>query len=191
MAAGRPRNSVSASLPERLHRRAAAIKLLVLDVDGVMTDGSIVLDNHGVETKAFHVRDGSGIKLWQQAGRRVAIITGRASHVVQLRAAELGIERVRQGVGDKLEALEELLASGELQADQACFVGDDLPDLAAMRRCGLSVAVADACAEARVAAHYVTRAGGGRGAVREVVELLLGAQDRWNDLLRHFDPHGP
>jgi 3-deoxy-D-manno-octulosonate 8-phosphate phosphatase (KDO 8-P phosphatase) len=194
MAPARSRTPGTATLPRRLQRRAAAIEILLLDVDGVMTDGAIVIDNHGVETKAFHVRDGSGIKLWQQTGRHVALITGRESHVVAVRAAELGIERVRQGVRDKLAAMQEVLVAENLNAEQACFVGDDLPDLPAMRRAGLAVAVADACSEARAGAHYVTRVPGGRGAVRELVELLLKAQNRWNDLLRQFDPddpHGP
>jgi 3-deoxy-D-manno-octulosonate 8-phosphate phosphatase (KDO 8-P phosphatase) len=188
MAPERSGSTASTGLPRQLEGRAAAIEVLVLDVDGVMTDGAIVIDNHGVETKAFHVRDGTGIKLWQQSGKRVAIITGRSSHVVDARAGELGIESVQQGVRDKLKTMQEILDAANLQAHQACFVGDDLPDMPAMRRAGLAVAVADACPELRAAAHYVTRTPGGRGAVREVIELLLKAQNRWQDAVRPFDP---
>lgn len=188
MAPDQSRVCVRPEVAREVERRAAAIEILLLDVDGVMTDGAIVIDDHGVETKAFHVRDGSGIKLWQRAGKLAAIITGRTSHVVEVRAAELGIKGVRQAVRDKREALCELLETASLAPHQACFVGDDLPDLPAMRRAGLAVAVADACPEVLAAAHYVTRAAGGRGAVREVVELLLRAQNRWTALLREFDP---
>lgn len=188
MAPDRCSTSASTDVQREVQRRAAAIEILVLDVDGVMTDGTIVIDDQGVETKAFHVRDGSGIKLWQRAGKRVAIITGRTSHVVEVRAAELGMERVRQGVRDKQEAMRELLEAESLAPHQACFVGDDLPDLPAMRRAGLAAAVADACPEVLAAAHYVTRTAGGRGAVREVVELLLREQNRWTALVRELDP---
>jgi 3-deoxy-D-manno-octulosonate 8-phosphate phosphatase (KDO 8-P phosphatase) len=166
-----------------LKTRAAAVRLLVLDVDGVLTDGRITYTADGVEVKSFHVRDGSGIKFWQRLGGQVAIVSGRASKAVDVRAAELGVTSVAQGAADKRAALSAVLAASGLRADEACAVGDDLPDLPLLRACGLAVAVADACPEARAAAHYVTLAAGGRGAVREVIELLLRAQGQWDRLV--------
>jgi 3-deoxy-D-manno-octulosonate 8-phosphate phosphatase (KDO 8-P phosphatase) len=171
--------SVTATLAERI----AGIELLVLDVDGVLTDGRIVYTDDGREVKAFHVRDGSGLNLWKRAGKRAAIVTGRSSPAVDRRAAELGVAPVVQGAADKGEALRSVLAETGFQADRACAVGDDLFDLPMLAGCGLAVAVADACPELRAAAHYVTRAAGGRGAVREVVELLLQGQGRWRALV--------
>ena len=169
-----------------LQTRAAAIKLLLLDVDGVLTDGSIVYADDGTELKRFHVRDGSGLKFWQQGGNRAAIVSGRKSKAVDVRAAELGISPVLQGRGDKLPAFEEVLAQTGFRPEQVCAIGDDLPDLPVLRRCGLAVAVADACPELREAADYVTTAPGGRGAVREAIEWLLKLQGRWDEVLNHY-----
>src|SRR5262245_26779880 len=171
-------NAVTLS-PCHLVTLSQRIELLVLDVDGVLTDGSIVYTDNGVEVKAFHVRDGSALKLWQLEGKRAAVISGRTSRAVEVRAAELGIGPVIQGRADKLAAYRDLLAGLALRPEQACCVGDDLPDLPLLRNCGLAVAVADACPEVRADAHYLTRAPGGRGAVREVVELILRCQGRW------------
>lgn len=168
--------------PPDLAARAAAIELLLLDVDGVLTDGSVVYADDGTELKRFHVRDGTGLKLWRAAGKRSVIVSGRKSVAVERRAAELGIDPVLQGRDDKLAAFAEVLAATGLRADQVCAIGDDLPDLPVLRRCGLAVAVADACAEVRTAAHYVTAAPGGRGAVREAIEWLLKAAGRWDEL---------
>jgi 3-deoxy-D-manno-octulosonate 8-phosphate phosphatase (KDO 8-P phosphatase) len=167
-------------------KQCQAIELILVDVDGVLTDGSIVFDNEGIEIKRFHIRDGMGVRLWQKAGGRFGIITGRNSHIVNLRASELGIEIVRQGTEMKLTAAREILAELGLSAEQLCYVGDDLPDMSAVRFAGLGVAVADACEEVRQAADYVTTAAGGRGAVREVVELILKAQRRWDDLVQTY-----
>ena len=164
----------------------AKIRFLVCDVDGVLTDGRIILDSSGVETKAFHVRDGSGLKYWLRAGHRAALLSGRASPVVDRRAAELGITLVEQGAKDKLPAFERLLKAAGCAADETAFVGDDLPDLPVLRRAGFGVAVADAVAELRSAAAYTTQARGGRGAVREVVELLLKAQGKWAAVLERY-----
>lgn len=164
----------------------AAIKLLLLDVDGVLTDGSIVYADDGTEIKRFHVRDGSGLKFWQRAGNRAAIVSGRTSKAVEMRAAELGVSPVLQGRPDKLPAFAEVLALTGLRPDEVCAIGDDLPDLPVLRRCGLAVAVADACPEVRAAAHYVTAAPGGRGAVREAVEWLLKSQGKWDDVLTFY-----
>jgi 3-deoxy-D-manno-octulosonate 8-phosphate phosphatase (KDO 8-P phosphatase) len=130
--------------------------------------------------KRFHVRDGSGLKFWRQAGKRSAILSGRQSPSVERRAAELGIEPVLQGRGDKLLAFEELLAATGIRADQVCAIGDDLPDLPVLERCALAVAVADASAEVRQIAHYVTAVRGGHGAVREAIEWLMKIQGSWD-----------
>jgi 3-deoxy-D-manno-octulosonate 8-phosphate phosphatase (KDO 8-P phosphatase) len=169
-----------------LTERCADIAMLVLDVDGVLTDGRIVYDDSGKELKFFHVRDGSGLKIWRSLGKRAAIITGRSSRAVEIRAAELQIEPVIQGAPDKLAAYRKLLQAVGLQPQQVCCVGDDLPDLPLLRNCGLAVAVADACAEARADSHYVTRAPGGSGAVRETIELMLRCQDLWQSAVDSY-----
>jgi 3-deoxy-D-manno-octulosonate 8-phosphate phosphatase (KDO 8-P phosphatase) len=169
-----------------LASRAAKIELLLLDVDGVLTDGSIVYTADGVEIKRFHVRDGSGLKFWHNRGKRSAILSGRKSSAVVLRAAELGVGPVLQGRPDKLPAFEALLAETGLRPEQVCAVGDDLPDLPVLRRAGLAVAVADACPEVRTAADYVTAAPGGRGAVRDAVEWLLKLQGLWDATVNQF-----
>ncbi|MBM4070278.1 MAG: phenylphosphate carboxylase subunit delta [Planctomycetes bacterium] len=166
-----------------LQERCAKIELLVLDVDGVLTDGRIIHGGDGVEIKEFHVRDGSGIKLWQKAGKRVGILSGRACKAVDIRAAELGIDTVVQGAADKQAALLAMTTSLGVQVEQTCFIGDDLPDVPALRCCGLAVAVADACREASEDAQYVTRLPGGRGAVREVIEVILRCQGLWQKLV--------
>jgi|SRR5262245_1159782 len=160
--------------------RFARIELLLLDVDGVLTDGRIVYSDQGDEIKAFHVRDGSGLKYWRQSGKRVGILSGRTSHAVSRRAAELSIDLVFQGANEKLSALRHILSDTGLVADQVCAIGDDLPDLPVLRHCGLAVAVADAVAELKVAAHYITRSPGGRGAVRDAIEWLMRGQGTWD-----------
>jgi 3-deoxy-D-manno-octulosonate 8-phosphate phosphatase (KDO 8-P phosphatase) len=154
-----------------------------MDVDGVLTDGRIVYTDNDVELKAFHVRDGSGLKLWHLAGKKSAIISGRTSRAVEVRAAELGIGLVLQGMSDKQAGFQQVLTQTGLRAEQVCGVGDDIPDVPLLRQCGLAVAVADACPEARAAARYVTKAAGGHGAVRETIELILRCQDRWQKLV--------
>jgi 3-deoxy-D-manno-octulosonate 8-phosphate phosphatase (KDO 8-P phosphatase) len=166
-----------------LAARCAPIELLLLDVDGVLTDGGIIYADEGEELKQFHVRDGSGLKFWQLAGKRAAILTGRTSRVVDVRAREIGIAPVIQGAADKLAAFRDLLGQLALTPEQVCFVGDDLPDLPVLRACGLAIAVADACPEVRLAAHHVTRTRGGKGAVREGIELVLRAQGRWQPIV--------
>lgn len=162
-----------------LKERCLPIELLVLDVDGVLTDGSIVYADNEVELKGFYVRDGSGLKLWQRAEKQAAIITGRKSPVVSVRAAEVGIALVIQGVADKQPAYQQLLAETGVRPEQVCFIGDDVPDLPLLRNCGFAVAVCDAAVDAKTEAYYVTQTPGGRGAVREVIELILGCQGRW------------
>jgi 3-deoxy-D-manno-octulosonate 8-phosphate phosphatase (KDO 8-P phosphatase) len=165
-----------------LAERCRDVQLLVLDVDGVLTEGGIVYGTGGLEVKHFHVRDGLGLKRWKQAGKRSAVITGRSSPLVDVRAAELGVAFVFQGASDKLPAYNRLLAETDLPPSAVCYVGDDAPDLPPLRRCGLAAVVGDGCREARAVAHYITRAPGGRGAVREVVELILRCQGEWSRL---------
>jgi YrbI family 3-deoxy-D-manno-octulosonate 8-phosphate phosphatase len=162
---------------------ARPIRAILCDVDGVMTDGRIIYDNSGVETKCFHVRDGLGIKLWQRAGYPFAIITSRTSEVVRIRAAELGIEHVRQGVPHKWTAAQEVMRALGLEPHEVCYLGDDLPDLPVMTRVGLPIAVADAADDVRQAACWTTRLAGGHGAVRELIERLLKAKAQWEDFV--------
>lgn len=162
---------------------AKPIRLLLSDVDGVLTDGSITIDNAGVESKTFHVRDGLAIKLWQHSGFRFGIITSRSSQIVKLRAAELGIDLVRQGANDKLPIALEIMQQLQLEPHQVGYIGDDLPDLPVMSAVGLSIAVADAVGEVRSAAQWITQLQGGRGAVREAIERLLKAKGSWDHCL--------
>lgn len=171
----------------KLDQRCQRIELLLSDVDGVLTDGRVVFDNQGIETKLFHIRDGLGIKLWQRAGYKMGLLSGRSSHIVKVRAAELGIDLVRQGFEDKLPVFQQVLEAGGWQPDQVAYIGDDLPDLPVMHRSGLAIAVADAAPEVRTAAHWVTKLPGGAGAVREAIETILKAKGRWQDLIRRYD----
>lgn len=166
--------------------RIRPIKLLLLDVDGVMTDGRIVIDDHGVEAKFFHVRDGHGLKMLQRAGLQVGFLTGRRSKVVEYRAAELGVSLVRQGSKDKLKDYEEMRAELALGDSEIAFAGDDVVDLPVMRRVGLALAPADSVEEVQSVAHYICRHRGGHGAVREIVELILKGQGRWQAAMSRY-----
>ena len=154
-----------------------------MDCDGVMTDAGLWLTPDGDEQKAFHARDGQGISVWHRAGFHSGVVSGRASSSVERRAHELKMKYVHQFSKNKIIALEEILADAQVSADECCFIGDDLGDIAVMRRVGLAVAVADAAEDTKAAAHYVTILAGGKGAVREVVELLLKAQNSWDELV--------
>lgn len=162
------------------------IKLLLLDVDGVMTDGRIIYDNDGGETKSFDVKDGHGLKLVQRAGIQVGIITGRQSAVVERRAAELGIELVYQGVKDKRLPFNEILKQFALTAEEIAYVGDDIVDLPIMRQVGFAATVADAVDDVKPFADMVTKRSGGRGAVREICDFLLKESGRWSSVTRHY-----
>jgi 3-deoxy-D-manno-octulosonate 8-phosphate phosphatase (KDO 8-P phosphatase) len=166
-----------------IERRASGIKLLLMDCDGVLTDGRLWLLENGEEQKSFNTHDGLGLHLLHRAGLKSGIISGRKSACVERRARDLEIEFVRQGDPDKIEAFEDVLRLAQLNENEVAFIGDDLTDIPVMQRSGFAVAVSDAVEEARSVAHYVTRAEGGRGAVREVIELILKAQGRWNDLV--------
>jgi 3-deoxy-D-manno-octulosonate 8-phosphate phosphatase (KDO 8-P phosphatase) len=167
---------LSVSLPLDLLDRARAVRLLVLDVDGVLTDGTLYYSANGEELKAFNIRDGLGIKMLRSGGVELAIVTGRSSRALELRAENLGIRHLYQGVERKLVAFEQLLGELGLTAGQAACMGDDLPDLPLLARCALAVTVPEAPDALRTRAHYVTRRRGGRGAVREACELILEAQ---------------
>lgn len=165
---------------------AKNIRLLILDVDGVLTDGSIILDNDGNELKAFHVRDGHGIKMLEKAGIRVAIITGRHSKVVERRAHELGITEVYQKCHIKSAAYEHLIEKMRINDKEVAYIGDDIVDIPIFRRVGLSVAVADATEETKAEAMLVTKNKGGRGAVREICDLILKSNGKWKELLDEY-----
>lgn len=167
---------MSVSLPLDLLDRARAVRLLVLDVDGVLTDGTLYYSANGEELKAFNIQDGLGIKMLCGSGVELAIVTGRSSRALELRAENLGIRYLYQGVERKLVAFEQLLRGLGLTPGQAACMGDDLPDLPLLARCALAVTVPDAPDALRARAHYVTRRPGGRGAVREACELILEAQ---------------
>jgi 3-deoxy-D-manno-octulosonate 8-phosphate phosphatase (KDO 8-P phosphatase) len=165
---------------------AAAIRLAALDVDGVLTDGKVTYDSEGRETKSFDIKDGLGIKLLQRVGIEVAIITGRQSTMVERRAAELGITIIVQGREDKLAAVNELAGQLQVSLDEVAYMGDDLPDLAAIQACGHGACPADAASPVLAAADWVASCAGGTGAVREWAEAILEARGDWPDLLGSF-----
>lgn len=165
-----------------MREKAQKVKWLLLDVDGVMTDGGIVLSD-GLEIKRFHTQDGLGIRLAQRAGLRVGILTGRESEAVARRARELGIEEVRQGCSSKLEAYLQVVERYGLKDEEVAYMGDDLPDLPLLRRVGLAFAVANAVPEVKRQVDHVTRKAGGEGAVREAVELLLRLTGQWEKVV--------
>lgn len=170
--------------PEDVFNRASHVRLLILDIDGVLTDGSLYFDAKGETLKVFNVQDGHGIKMAQHGGIEVALVSGRRSDAAYNRARELNINRFYEGVRDKVAIFEELLQALNLTAPEAAAVGDDLVDLPLFHRVGLGVAVADAVPEARAAAHWVTTRPGGKGAVREVCDLILKARGQWEEILR-------
>lgn len=175
-------SNIDARFPQAMER-AARVRLMVFDVDGVLTDGRLLVGPEGEISKAFDTLDGHGIKLLAQAGVMPAIISGRQSEIVAWRAGELGIEHLYQGVADKREAFAHLLAATQLQATDAGYMGDDWPDLPVMTMVGFTACPAQAHTELRSRAHYVAQATGGRGAVREVADLILKAQGAYDDLL--------
>jgi 3-deoxy-D-manno-octulosonate 8-phosphate phosphatase (KDO 8-P phosphatase) len=169
-----------------LLERARKTRLLIMDVDGVLTDGRIIQDSHGHELKVFDVKDGHGIVMAHRAKLRTALISGRESETITRRAEELGIELVFQKIWNKLEVYEKILVDTELTHDEVAYIGDDLIDIPLLRRVGLAVAVADAVDEVKAAAHLITQRPGGQGAVREVIELILRAQDHWDSLIERY-----
>lgn len=164
--------------------RARAVRLILLDVDGVLTDGTVVIHGDGTESKSFHIRDGAAIVLAQQAGIGVGLLSARSSTATTQRAAQLGIRIVSQGVASKTSEFGRLLSEHGFDDEAVAYMGDDLLDLPVLERAGLAGAPADAAPEVRSRAHWVSQSGGGRGAVREFIEMILRAQDRWDTLVR-------
>lgn len=169
-----------------LRKIAKNIRCLILDVDGVLTDGSIILDNEGNEFKSFHVRDGHGIKMLIKAGFKVAMITGRYSRVVERRAHELGITEVFQKCHNKRIAYRKLVRKYLLSNSEIAYIGDDIVDIPLLRRSGFSITVADADKEVKAIAMMTTKKRGGRGAVREVCDFLLKAKGHWKDIIDEY-----
>lgn len=177
-------------LPDPVLKKARQIGLLLLDVDGVLTDGRLLYDSAGRESKQFHVHDGLGIRCLLRAGIEVGLVSGRRSRAVEVRAKELGLPLVLQGIQDKGPVVENLLKTKGIPAARVAFMGDDLADLAVLRRVGLALGVANGHPLVRRQADYVTRLPGGSGAVREVAEMLLRAQGHWRRILREFQGKG-
>ena len=173
-------------LDDKVISRIRLIRLLILDVDGVMTDGRIIMDYAGREIKNFDVKDGHGIKVLMRYGIDVVLVTGRRSTVVEHRARDLGISEVHQGVTNKLEIADTILRNRSLNYEHIAFVGDDIVDISLLRRVGFSAAVADAAEDVKKCADYVTIRKGGRGAVREVCEVILKAKGEWTDVAKKY-----
>ncbi len=167
-------------------KRARKIKLLLLDLDGVLTDGGIVIDGGGDELKRFDVRDGHGIRLLQRAGIRVGIVSGRSANAARHRARDLEIDLFFQGVGDKLAVYEKIKRMTKFKDAEIAYMGDDMVDLPVLRRVGLAVSVPDSWTDLQRHTHYTTRLPGGRGAVREVIELLLKSQKKWKEVTAKY-----
>jgi len=173
-------------ITEEVRERARKVRLLVLDCDGVLTDGRILLLADGEETKFFDVKDGHAMVMAERAGLRIAIISGRASFAVRARALELKVAHLYEKMWSKREPYEKVLADEGLTDEEICYVGDDVVDIPLMIRSGLAIAVADAVDEAKQHAHFVTERKGGCGAVREVIELILKSQDKWDELIKRY-----
>jgi 3-deoxy-D-manno-octulosonate 8-phosphate phosphatase (KDO 8-P phosphatase) len=178
---------VNGVLDEKLIEKVKNIRVLILDVDGVMTDGRIIMDHMGHETKNFNVKDGHGIKVLMKYGIDVVLLTGRRSEVVEHRARDLGIGEVHQGIFNKVEIAEEILNKRTLNYANIAYVGDDIVDIPLLKRAGFSVAVADAVEDVKKCVDYVTKKKGGHGAVREVCELILQGQDKWYDVAKKYE----
>ena len=169
-----------------LQQRIQKIKLVIVDIDGVLTDGRIVLGDYGDELKFFDVQDGFGLVMLRRAGLSTVIMSGKKSKINHRRAKELMVNKILQNVFDKLKAFEKLLKQFKVEPEEVCYIGDDLIDLPVMKRVGLAAAVLNAVDEVKAAAHYVTKKYGGRGAVREVVDLLLKGQERWTEVTEKY-----
>jgi 3-deoxy-D-manno-octulosonate 8-phosphate phosphatase (KDO 8-P phosphatase) len=180
-------NMICAQLSDtQLVSHARSVRLLVLDVDGILSDGQLYFGNQGEEIKAFNSLDGHGIKMLQSTGVKVAIVTGRTSHIVAQRAEQLGIQLLLQGREDKLTALHQLTQHLQLDWSQMAYMGDDLPDLAAIIKVGLGITVPNAASTMALHSQYVTQRCGGQGAVREVCDLIMQAQDTWDAALAPY-----
>ncbi|MBM3245967.1 MAG: hypothetical protein FJZ13_01405 [Candidatus Omnitrophica bacterium] len=174
-------------IKQELVEKAKKIKLLLLDVDGVLTDGRIIYDSYGRDTKFFYVQDGLGVYLLGKAGIPTILVTAKGSRAIKPRARDMRVEAVFENISPKTAVLDKILKKYQVNLDQICFVGDDLVDLCLMKRVGFPMAVANACPEIKHKAAYVTSKEGGRGAVREIAELILKAQDKWQGLVGLYD----
>jgi 3-deoxy-D-manno-octulosonate 8-phosphate phosphatase (KDO 8-P phosphatase) len=170
----------------KVEDRARRIRLILLDVDGVLTDGTVVMHGDGTESKSFHIRDGAAIVWAIQAGVQVGLLSARASAATTQRAVQLGIKLVSQGVGSKRMEFMRMAAESGVEEEAVAYMGDDLLDIPVLRRAGLAAAPADAAGEVRAAAHWVSTHRGGRGAVRDFLELVLRAQGRWDGIVQEF-----
>jgi 3-deoxy-D-manno-octulosonate 8-phosphate phosphatase (KDO 8-P phosphatase) len=168
------------------HARAAKIKLILFDVDGVLTDGKILLHADGSESKKFDIKDGTGIVLAQRAGVKVGFLSARLSPATQHRASQLGVALVHQGVASKLETYEQIVGAWSLDDSEIAYMGDDIVDLAVLGRVGLATAPADAAEDVRTRVHWTSTARGGHGAARELIEMILRAQDLWDSVLLEY-----
>jgi 3-deoxy-D-manno-octulosonate 8-phosphate phosphatase (KDO 8-P phosphatase) len=175
------------AIDKKLAEKIKAVTILIMDVDGVLTDGRIIIDDLGNETKNFNVKDGHGLKMLMRSGIEVILMTGRTSKVVEHRARDLGIEEVHQGAKNKIEILEKILRSKKVSGETIAYMGDDLVDIPVFNRVGFSVAVADASEHAKRSADYVTDHKGGKGAVREVCEVILMIQGNWETAVARYE----
>lgn len=173
-------------MDEKLQARIEKIKMVLFDVDGVLTAGEIIFDDNGVESKVFNAQDGVGIKYLIRCGLKTGIITGRTSKAVEFRANELGITDVYQKALDKVLVFEKILKVHVIDPEEICYAGDDLADIPVLRRAGLAVAVENAGVEVKEVAHYITKRPGGKGAAREIAELILKAQNKWEGLMKKY-----
>jgi 3-deoxy-D-manno-octulosonate 8-phosphate phosphatase (KDO 8-P phosphatase) len=174
-------------MPEKKKVNLQQIKLLILDVDGVLTDGTLVINPDGRESKCFNALDGHGIRMWKRAGLKVAFLSGRLSEPTQHRAEQLDIDHCIQDCHHKVQTFQELIEQENITPQQVCFVGDDLMDVPVMKRAGFGVAVANAVDQVKHHADFVTKRNGGRGAVREVIEYILKKSGKWNELMKRYE----
>jgi 3-deoxy-D-manno-octulosonate 8-phosphate phosphatase (KDO 8-P phosphatase) len=174
-------------MKKNINEKLKKIKMLILDVDGVLTDGYVIIDDNGHESKHFNVRDGHGLKMIQRCGIKVALLTGRQSEVVKHRARDLGIKEIHQKVFNKKELFAKILQKNKLTADQVAFVGDDIVDVPVLKAVGFSAAVADAVDVVKKSVDYITKNKGGHGAVRELCDLILQAQGKWPEIAARYE----
>jgi 3-deoxy-D-manno-octulosonate 8-phosphate phosphatase (KDO 8-P phosphatase) len=174
-------------IDEIVAEKIKLINCLILDVDGVLTDGRIIINDLGNETKHFNVRDGHGLKLLMREGFDIIIITGRTSQVVEHRAKELGITDIYQGAKNKVEILEEIFRKKHISGESVAYIGDDIVDIPVFKKVGFSVAVADASEHAKKSADYISKRNGGQGAVREICEMILMVQGKWDDVVQRYE----
>lgn len=178
---------LNAEVKQALREKAKKVKLLLLDVDGVLTDGRIIYDSHGRDMKFFDVHDGLGVYALRRAGIKTILITAKGSRAIRPRALDMQVEEVFENVSPKTSVLEKILKKYRVKPGEICFAGDDLVDLCLMKRVGFPIAVFNAAPEIKLAASYITLRQGGRGAVREIAELILKSQDKWSEILGIYD----